>query len=448
MYKRMSYLWAGLAVLAALSGCRSAGPAALPPPQVFTAPAAELSAGLRLTRPVQAGDPWDHFGGAVDLAGDVLVAGATMFNRGTGEQPGAAFVFRQSAGGEWHAEAALSASDRADGFQYDQHFGAAVGVHGSLIAVGAPGADDPHAGDNTGAVYIFQHTAQGWVETHKLAVSQPLPGARLGNSLAFSGDLLAVGGAPEAGSVAIFQRQAAGWRQHAQIPVPASPDGQPYSLLLDLLGDTLAISAFSMQPPDLQAQAMQGLQRTGIVLIFERSGDTWQETYRSPPHTAFVPHIDQRAPLGIPVALGGRTGQATLLAVGKSGFTGSGREYGSVAVYTRTGRGWAPHAELMLAPGPLAPGALPFVDPQPAAVFFGAAVAMHGERLAVLSTFANSIYVFERQAGGWQYRFRLSPGPGITDDFQRRVVALDGPRLLLGSPGELGDGDLFLFDLD
>jgi hypothetical protein len=83
--------------------------------------------------------------------------------------------------------------------------------------------------------------------------------------------------------------------------------------------------------------------------------------------------------------------------------------------------------------------------PEPGPVFFGAFVDFEGTRLAVVSTFANAVYIFDRQNSEWVYSFRLVPAAG--DTFQRRTVAMSGEELLLGSPGELGGGYLFLFDL-
>jgi hypothetical protein len=101
----------------------------------------------------------------------------------------------------------------------------------------------------------------------------------------------------------------------------------------------------------------------------------------------------------------------------------------------------------MLAPGELAPGALPFFSSDPAAAFFGSSVDIEGSRLAVIATFANTVDIFERQGQDWIYRFRISPGTAYGDDFQLRTVAMSGSVLAQGSPGELGGGEIFIFDL-
>ena len=347
-------------------------------------------------------------------------------------------------------EATLMASDRDDGFQYDQHFGESVALKGTVIAVGAPGYDDPLAGDNTGAVYIFEHNGRAWVETGKLTPSHRVPGAKIGRALAFDGEWLAASGSPEAGSVSIFRREAGGWREMPPLPVPVFLDGKPY-VLLDLYGDTLAISTVTWEPPD-DPNDVRLLKRMGIVTLYEWAGDQWKQTFRTEPQEAsLLAMYGEDAPFGIPVSLGGEAdaGKASWLAVGKPGFPKSGRETGSVAIYERGERGWKPQSELMLLPGEPVPGALPFFGPDPGAIFFGAFVEFKENRLAVVSTFANTAYVFERQDPDWICRFRITPGDkdGDPDDFQRRTIAMSGNSLLLGSPGEIGGGMIFVFNL-
>jgi hypothetical protein len=444
-----AFLLAALLLLPA--ACAGQATVTAPTPQVFVAPAEEIQTARFISLPGR--EAYDYFGEAVDVEGDLLVAGAPHWNRGAGEGAGAAYVLRRSSAGDWQVEATLTSSDRDDGFQFDQFFGESVAIHGNLIAVGAPGYDDRQAGDNIGAIYIFEKVGDSWAETARLTASQPMPGGRLGTTLVFFGDRLAVSGSPEYGRVLLFQREASGWRETAVVPAPASVDGEIPHVLMDLYGDTLAVSAVFWQPlpegQDEQAQ-IQTLRRRGTVALYEKDGDKWKQTFQTSPQEAslFMMYQPQNA-FGLPVALGGEAGQARWLAVGKPGFTKSGREQGSVAIYERGRRGWYPQAELTLAPGKAVPGALMFFSPDPGPVFFGAFVAFEGQRLAVVSTFANTVYIFERQGENWIYRSRLTPGGdmGDADDFQRRVVAMDGTRLILGSPGELGGGGIFEFDL-
>lgn len=449
--KRSNYLSHGairyrflLPVLLLLStACAAQASIAPPTPQVFDAPAEQINTSILI--------PFarDHFGASVDIEGDVLVAGAPNWGY-PGKGAGAAYILRRSSQGEWRVEAELTASDRDDGFQYDQHFGEAVALNGTVLAIGAPGYDDPQIGDNSGAVYIFEHDGHAWVETARLTPSLPTPGARIGSSIAVYGDILAASGSPLASSVSIFQREASGWRELSRVPVPATTDNELTYVLLDLYGDTLALSTVTWQEPveNQEEQAfIQSLRREGIVTLYERDGDHWKQTFETAPQEASLYRMRPEGPFGLPISLGGEEGEASLLAVGKPGFTGSGREQGSVLIYERGRRGWQPQAELQLASGEAVPGGLPFFGSDPGAIFFGAFVDLEGDRLSVVSTFANTAYLFERQESGWIYRFRMTPGIEGSDDFMRRTVALNSNNFLLGSPGDLGGGNVFVFNL-
>jgi hypothetical protein len=426
-----------------MTACAGQAPTAMPTPQVFNDPVKELDSATRI--------PFDrdHFSASIDIEGDVLVAGAPHYGY-PGDGAGAAYVYRRNSQGEWRQEAELISSDRDDGFQYDQHFGEAVALNAGVIAVGAPGYDDPQAGDNSGAVYLFEQDGSNWLQTARLTPSPLLAGARMGSSIAWYADLMAISGSPLAGSIAFYQRQADGWRQLPSLAVPAAAQGKPTYALIDLYADTLALSTVGWEEPasDLDEEAMlQSLKTEGIMTLFKRDGDRWLQTFETAPQQAALYKMRPEGPFGLPVSLGGEDGEASLLAVGKPGFLRSGREQGSVLIYERGSHGWQPAAELALAAAEAAPGALPFFGPDPGPIFFGAYVNLEGSRLGVVSTFANTAYLFERQDAGWTYQFRLTPGADGSDDFMRRTVALDGNTFLLGSPGDLGGGNLFVFEL-
>ena len=285
-FPRWKTLLAALMLLAA--SCDVRGPTATPAPLVFDSPAAEVTTFTTLTL-VSKDDPtqahwFEYFGGSVDMDGDVLVAGAPSWNRPPGDGVGSAYVYRRDQAGEWQAEATLTAGDRDDGFQYDQHFGEAIALTGTVIAVGAPGYDDPEVGDNIGAVYIYEYDGTIWVETGKLTSSSPKAGAKFGSVIAADGEFLAVSGSPQAGIAWIIQHEATGgWRELAQLPVPASSDGEPLYVLLDFYGDTLAVSTVTMYPLDEQDEEamLRSMKREGIVTLFEQDGDMWKQTFQT-----------------------------------------------------------------------------------------------------------------------------------------------------------------------
>jgi len=160
-------------------------------------------------------DAGDHFGGALAIAGDQVVAGASgedgnglsqLDNSRT--DAGAAYVFAR-AGGVWVQQGYLKAS-AADAMD---EFGAAVALRGSLTLVGAPGESSGNAGINadpldngqpsSGAAYLFARKGSAWAIAAYLKASNPDANDQFGATLAFDGNT-AVVAAPSEGSQAVL----------------------------------------------------------------------------------------------------------------------------------------------------------------------------------------------------------------------------------------------------
>jgi hypothetical protein len=124
------------------------------------------------------------FGHRLSLRGDVLVVGAP--DNGSPIIAGAAFVFEHE-GGAWVQTSRLVAPDKR---QYDQ-YGAAVGVAGDTIVVGAPFRDGVE--ENAGGVYVYKRQLGGW--GHVLTLENPAPSSnnQYGGSVAFRQGVLVVG---------------------------------------------------------------------------------------------------------------------------------------------------------------------------------------------------------------------------------------------------------------
>jgi hypothetical protein len=526
--------FSSLLVVVLVSACTPS--TSLPAPEFTNAPIAEISLaapptqmddGVRLAPPTPS---WDGYGEVVAVHNDVLVIGASEWNPCG---PGSAYVYRFS-DGEWRAEAQLMASDREtfgqQALQFQsQRFGSSVAVAGDLIAVGAPGNTYPTAGEYFGAVYLFEYDGQTWLETARVTPDPPdidtLPPPPSGPSIcsrtqrhsfgariALDGDTLAVavhpGGDSGSNVVYIYQRDGADWREQARLPVPGLPERELYLVSMALFGDTLALSAFYVQP-EAEENPFSLLLGNVTVYVFERAGADWEERFRFAPDGGQVDYLFlNEVNIGASVALSGADGRAGLLAVGLPGFPDwsetrdhrvfgpvpdpdrpgmpvSNRQAGSVTLFERSEEGaWQPQVTLMPAgrQNPPGPGTL-FAEPppppaeaaepsgeegfsaaagfpkgivfpghllseEPEISFFGATVALDGDRLAVTAGFANATYLFERREEGWVYRTKFTPrreDGSMWEDFAQ-VVAINGDTLLLGTPGEFGNS-AYVFNL-
>lgn len=103
---------------------------------------------LVATDPVSPHGP--HVGSALDLEGDVCVAGASHDTHSGGEWAGSAFVFERS-GTSWSEQAKLTASDAAN----QDHFGTTVSLSGDTVLVGASFYDTA-AATSAGSAFGFR----------------------------------------------------------------------------------------------------------------------------------------------------------------------------------------------------------------------------------------------------------------------------------------------------
>lgn len=100
------------------------------------------------------GAPFDNFGEAVALSGDVALVGASM-DDDAGSMSGSAYIFRRL-GGVWFPEAKLAAIDAAA----VRFFGRAVSIDGDMAVVGADGS-----------AYVYQFLGAGWMPVAKLTAA-------------------------------------------------------------------------------------------------------------------------------------------------------------------------------------------------------------------------------------------------------------------------------------
>jgi hypothetical protein len=281
----------------------------------------------------------DQFGYAVALSGNTLAVGAYLEDSAavglngnqtdnTALDSGAVYVFVRT-GTTWAQQAYVKASNTAGA----DYFGRSVALSGDTLAVGAYFEDSAATGvngtqaDNTafnsGAVYVFVRTGATWTQQAYVKPSNTGPGDVFGNSVALSGDTLAVGAygedsaaagvngdqsnntAGDSGAAYVFVRSGTTWTQQAYVKAsnPGPIDAFGYSVALS--GDTLAVGAYL---EDGAATGVNGDQAdnaavsSGAAYVFVRTGATWaQKAYVKASNTG---PSDQ---FGYSVALSGDT---------------------------------------------------------------------------------------------------------------------------------------------
>ena len=211
-----------------------------------------------LTNPGALGD---QFGRSVALAGSVLLVGAP----GADSARGTALIYRRNSNGAWEPVGTLgrgaSAGDR---------FGYAITLENDAALVGAPGPiqfGGQPAPARPGAAVVYHARDNGtWAEEARL---QPTDSSgALGAAVAFINGQAFVG-APltggSAGAVYAFTRQGTSWSQAAKITAKTPVAGSGF-------GQALAGNATT-----LMVGAPMTNQLAGAVFVFGSTGGVWTE---------------------------------------------------------------------------------------------------------------------------------------------------------------------------
>ena len=208
----------------------------------------------------------DNFGRAVAIHGDLLVVTARKENLNASDV-GAAYVFRHR-GNSWVYEAKLAASDPTA----DAYFGQSVDVRGDLIAVGARNADP----NGAGAVYLFRASEDQWLEVDKLTPPDGQKDDQFAFTVAIHGNLIAVGarranllGAIDAGAVYLFAMRRNGVNLVTKLTASDALAGDQFGQSIALTGDFIAVGANRV---DIGSNVDQG-----AVYLFRRMGNEWVE---------------------------------------------------------------------------------------------------------------------------------------------------------------------------
>lgn len=267
-----------------------------------------------------------------------------------------------------------------------QAFGAATGISGELVAVGAPATD--FDGVDSGAVYLFRRNGTGWDPSGILVPEDPSPFAHFGASVAVFKHRVVVGAPGDgqsgfgAGAAYIFEPVGTDWSQTAKLTAFDARGGEQFGSAVAMRGDRIVVGA----PFD----AERGF-NSGAVYVLSRFGDRWM-------HEAKLTTAETvgAAQLGGSVALGD-----DLVLIGARSDNAGGSASGSAFLFRRANGKWIQEARLVSA------------DAAPMD-FFGWSVALHDDRALIGARLSNTFgplvgaaYLFERTESGWV------PGPSL-----------------------------------
>ncbi len=305
------------------------------------------------------------------------------------------------------------ASDRQGG----DAFGVDVALAGDILVVGADKEDA--GGTDAGAAYVYARSGSTWTEQAKLTAFDNSANDRYGAAVAVSGETVAIGSLLDddlggaSGSVYVYTRSGTVWSLEQKLFASDGAPGDTFGFDLVLQDDRLVVSS----PQDDDAG-----NASGSVYVFDRTGTVWTETAKVTASDASI--FDM---FGESLDLSG-----TSMVVGASGVNrGLGADQGAVYVFVDAGTAWIEQQKITAADGAMG-------------YFFGSAVAIDGDRIAVgsdghaLAGFsAGAVYLYERDMFGfWAQTDFFTPLTVGFGDMAGERVDLDGDFVVFSARGD------------
>lgn len=363
----------------------------------------------------------DRFGGPLSLSGDRMATAAFLNDTNGLSNSGAVYIYRREAG-LWVLDAQPIPTDPG----IDDWF-AIVSLDGDRLAVGAQ-----QKNSLIGATYIFERNPVDglWLQRARLLPAMPSTNCgvvgchRFGNTVALSGDTVAVGAHLEngqSGAAYVFVRNNQGtWIQQDRLVGSGAVASSEFGNHLALEGDTLLVGSY------LEVVASE---RRGAAYVFVRDQGVWTQQAR-----LLAPDGNESDLFGNAVSLSGNTA-----VVGARGADLNGQmRRGAAYVYVRNGTQWTLQARLNASDG--VGGAPGDADGDQ----FGYSVKVRGDDVWVGKYPGNSTipapgrngaaYHFHRDAGGhWDEIEHFAPPSGSPGDGFANAIAFDDHALLIGA---------------
>jgi len=182
----------------------------------------------------------DYFGQSIDIQGSFLVIGARNTAGPDGVKSGGFYLFRQK-GGQWLEVIKMTPPGGKD----DDQCGFAIAIKGDTIVVTARRAD-PAGLNNAGAVYVYSLKRDSVQFVTKLTPGDASKGDEFGQSVAFAGDVLAVGAWKDdesKGSIYLFHQKRGQWIQIGKIIASDGMKGDEFGYSLAAQGNRMVTGA-------------------------------------------------------------------------------------------------------------------------------------------------------------------------------------------------------------
>lgn len=345
-----------------------------------------------------------------------------------------------------------------------QSFGTSIAVSGDLVAVGAPGERSNATGVNgdqtnldaasSGAVYIFERIGGSWSQQAYLKASNTNAGDFFGQSVALSGNMLAVGARDEdsnaagvngneadnslvnSGAVYVFERTTGVWAQQAYLKAANPDSGDGFGSSISVAGDVIVVGAASESSNATGINGNQGDNSStdsGAAYVFRKMGGTWiQESYLKASNSEADDRFGTSLSISnnrIAISAPGEDSDA----IGSNGdqSNNSQSQSGAIYVFEYSNGSWNQQAYLK--------AAVSHPD-----LVLGYDVSLSDD-LLIAGSYIHA-HLFEWSISGWSQSTQLTAvSPYIPTNNAVSTVAVHGQRILLGNIWE-GDNNTGIND--
>ncbi len=382
----------------------------------------------------------DSFGASVDISGDYAIVGApyeiARNNLDNGQvfdaiEAGAAYIYERRSDGTWDAGTKLV---NPEGRSYRDQFGNAVAIDGATALVGAfqrSGLGSSFDNIEQGAAYVFERQGDGlWSYTAKLTAPDAKASTKFGFSLDVKGDQAIVGtrGGTPVGDVAataayVFRKTAGTWGAPTKLLGQHVPEEDLFAWSVAIDGAYAVVGApFGTGGNDFTVG------EAGVVYVFHRDGDTWDEGTK-----LVALDAEEQDDLGRSVAISGQwvLAGASYKTLGDANGPWPGAAY---FFYKPANGAWEP-GQRVLAPN------------RQSDASFGLSVAIDNDYAVVGAPYQcplpcqsaidvdGSAYVYEQARGTWEWLDEefTNFAPGVEDRFAYSI-AISGETIIVGNP--------------
>jgi len=368
----------------------------------------------------------EKFGISAAHSGFFAIVG-TPFDDDMGDWSGSAYVF-QRIGQDWVQAEKLFASDADE----DDRFGFSVAIAGEYAAVGSRYNQD--LGYGTGAVYVYKHVGNDWIETDKLLPLDASPNDLYGNAIDMTEDYMVVGAHLDtdlgfsAGAAYVYERSGTNWTEVQKLTASDGNFDDRFGFDVSVAGNTILVGAYGTDPAGPQS---------GSAYVFERIGGTWVETQKLLPSDGSA---DSR--FGISMDL-----DPTRALIGANFDSQVATGAGAAYVFEKIAGTWTEVSKLVAADSGVGD-------------FFGDSVSIQGDR-AIVGAFNNdevgpdagAVYQYERApGGGWNETSKFFSSDIAGSDTFGNAVSLSGNTMLITSRHDDDQGDdsgsAYFFSID